>query len=66
MRIIFAVFLIIIVYSCSGISEPKKIALSSDIAHNCMISIPRDDSIPKDLYSSCAQQPNKKERIQEF
>ena len=51
MRIIFAVFLIIIVYSCSGISEPKKIALSSDIAHDCMISIPRDDSIPTDLYS---------------
>ena len=50
MRIIFAVFLIIIVYSCSGISEPKKIALSSDIAHDCMISIPRD-SIPTDLYS---------------
>ena len=50
MRIIFAVFLIIIVYSCSGISEPKKIALSSDIAHDCMISIPRD-SIQTDLYS---------------
>ena len=50
MRIIFAIFLIIIVYSCSGISEPKKIALSSDIAHDCMISIPRD-SIPTDLYS---------------
>ena len=50
MRIIFAVFLIIIVYSCSDISEPKKIALSSDIAHDCMISIPRD-SIPTDLYS---------------
>ena len=50
MRIIFAVFLIIIVYSCSGISEPKKIALSSNIAHDCMISIPRD-SIPTDLYS---------------
>ena len=51
MRIIFTVFLIIIVYSCSGISEPKKITLSSDIAHDCMISIPRDDSIPTDLYS---------------
>ncbi len=50
MRIIFAVFLIIIVYSCSGISEPKKIALSSNIAHDCMISIPRD-SIQTDLYS---------------
>ena len=50
MRIIFAVFLIIIVYSCSGISEQKKIALSSDIAHDCMISIPRD-SIQTDLYS---------------
>ena len=50
MRIIFAVFLIIIVFSCSGISEPKKIALSSDIAHDCMISNPRD-SIPTDLYS---------------
>ena len=50
MRIILAVFLIIIVYSCSGISEPKKIALSSDIAHDCMISIPRD-SIQTDLYS---------------
>ena len=50
MRIIFAVFLIIIVYSCSSISEPKNIALSSDIAHDCMISIPRD-SIQTDLYS---------------
>ena len=50
MRIIFAVFLIIIIYSCSGISEPKKIALSSDIAHDCMISIPRD-SIQTNLYS---------------
>ena len=50
MRIIFAVFLIIIVYACSGISKPKKIALSSDIAHDCMISIPRD-SIQTDLYS---------------
>ena len=50
MRIIFAGFLIIIVYSCSGIYEPKKIALSSDIAHDCMISIPRD-SIQTDLYS---------------
>lgn len=50
MRIIFAVFLIILIYSCSNISEPKKIALSSDIAHDCMISTPRD-SIPTDLYS---------------
>ena len=50
MRIIFAVFLIIIIYSCSDISEQKKIALSSDIAHDCMISTPRD-SIPTDLYS---------------
>ena len=50
MRIIFAVFLIIIIYSCSGISEQKKLALSSDIAHDCMISTPRD-SIPTDLYS---------------
>ena len=50
MRIIFAVFLIILIYSCSNISDPKKIALSSDIAHDCMISTPRD-SIPTDLYS---------------
>ncbi len=50
MRIIFAVFLIIFIYSCSDISEQKKISLSSDIAHDCMISTPRD-SIPTDLYS---------------
>jgi len=50
MRIILTVFVIVIVYSCAGISEPKKIALSSDIAHDCMISTPRD-SIPTDLYS---------------
>ena len=50
MRIILVVLVIVIVYSCAGISEPKKIALSSDIAHDCMISTPRD-SIPTDLYS---------------
>ena len=50
MRNILAVLVIVIVYSCAGISEPKKIALSSDIAHDCMISTPRD-SIPTDLYS---------------
>ena len=51
MKNIFAIFGIIIIYSCSGITESKKIALSSDIAHDCIISIPRDDSIPTDLYS---------------
>ena len=51
MKNIFAIFGIIIIYSCSGITESKKIALSSDIAHDCITSIPRDDSIPTDLYS---------------